>query len=162
MLPFRMFACTEPRSARTACPVYPGPRRERIQRGDPGAARSCFVLFAVPVIQPLCFQALTDSLCTMERRNPCFFRRLRTLSIAMGVYTPSAVFMERGSRSSDGGAKLGMEVHSWRRLHHSIVGPARRVRVTHWGSTVPPRVGRRRRAWLSRARAKPGPGKRPL
>jgi hypothetical protein len=25
----------------------------------------------------------------MERRNPCVFRRFRTLSIAMGVYTPS-------------------------------------------------------------------------
>jgi hypothetical protein len=149
MLPFRMFACTEPRSARTACPVYPEPRRERIQRGDPRAARSCLVLFAVPVIQPLCFQTFTDSLCAMERRNPCFFRRLRTLSIAMGVYTPlprafSAkgplpIFIERYGPSLSGGALLGMEVHSWRRLHHSIGGPARRVRVTHWGSTVPPK-----------------------
>jgi hypothetical protein len=24
----------------------------------------------------------------MKRRNPCIFRRFRTLSIAMGVYTP--------------------------------------------------------------------------
>jgi hypothetical protein len=39
-------------------------------------------------IHPLCFQRFPDSCCTMERRNPCVFRRLRTLSIAMGVYTP--------------------------------------------------------------------------
>jgi hypothetical protein len=39
-------------------------------------------------IQPLSFLSLADSCCTMDARNPFPFYRLRTLSIAMGVYTP--------------------------------------------------------------------------
>jgi hypothetical protein len=39
-------------------------------------------------IHPLYFQSFPDSCCTMERRNPCIFRRFQSLSIAMGVYTP--------------------------------------------------------------------------
>jgi hypothetical protein len=58
----------------------------------------------------------------MKRRNPCFFRRLRTLSIAMGVYTPSAVFMGRGSRSSGGGAVLGIEVYDQAAASGDILG----------------------------------------
>jgi hypothetical protein len=33
----------------------------------------------------------------MERRNPFAFNRFRTLSIAMGVYPPLALFIDRRS-----------------------------------------------------------------
>jgi hypothetical protein len=38
-------------------------------------------------IQPLSFLSLVDSCCAMDACNPIAFNRLRTLSIAMGVYT---------------------------------------------------------------------------
>jgi hypothetical protein len=37
--------------------------------------------------------------CAMERRNPRILRRLRTLSIAMGVYTPGDALFARSLRS---------------------------------------------------------------
>jgi hypothetical protein len=53
-------------------------------------------------IQPLFFLSFTDSFCTMDARNPFAFNRFRTLSIAMGVYTPlpeSRTKMKPGSAS---------------------------------------------------------------
>jgi hypothetical protein len=47
-----------------------------------------YLLKAISVIQILYFQWLPDSCITMDARNPFSFNRFRTLSIAMGVYTP--------------------------------------------------------------------------
>jgi hypothetical protein len=57
-----------------------------------GWSLSRFVLPPIPVIQPLCFQTLADSCCTMDARNSFAFNFFRTLSIAMGVYAPLAPF----------------------------------------------------------------------
>jgi hypothetical protein len=43
--------------------------------------------FRLACIQPLSFLCFADSCCTMDACNPFSFYRLRTLSIAMGVYT---------------------------------------------------------------------------
>jgi hypothetical protein len=45
---------------------------------------------ALPVIQPLSFQTLTDSFAQWTHSNPFAFNRLRTLSIAMGGVPPYA------------------------------------------------------------------------
>jgi hypothetical protein len=42
-----------------------------------------------PVIQPLCLQTLTDSFARWAHNNHFVINSFRTLSIAMGVYTPS-------------------------------------------------------------------------
>jgi hypothetical protein len=49
-------------------------------------------------IQPLSFLSFADSCCTMDACNPFPFNCFRTLSIAMGVYTPLA-YPERPPRS---------------------------------------------------------------
>jgi hypothetical protein len=62
---------------------------------DPSSqARSRLALSAIAVIQLICFQQLPDSCCTMDAHNTFPSNRLRTLSIAMGVYTPPAVFID--------------------------------------------------------------------
>jgi hypothetical protein len=70
--------------------------------GDP-ATSSLFALprttdheFRLACIQPLSFLCFADSCCTMDACNPFPFNYFRTLSIAMGVYTPftQSVFRE--------------------------------------------------------------------
>jgi hypothetical protein len=84
--------------ARTACP-------ERIQRGEPRSAKlqrrivprahlgdrvavSRLSFSHLPVIQPLSFQTLTDSFTPRAPNNHFVINTLRTLSFAMGAYTP--------------------------------------------------------------------------
>jgi hypothetical protein len=67
-----------------SCPVF-----AKLQpRPHPEVASSRLALSSIPVIQLLHFQSLADSSAQWTPRNPFLFNRFRTLSIAMGVYTP--------------------------------------------------------------------------
>jgi hypothetical protein len=57
------------------------------QLGD-RLAVSRLAFSALPVIQPLSFQMLTDSFAPWVHNNHFVINTLRTLSIAIGVYTP--------------------------------------------------------------------------
>jgi hypothetical protein len=64
------------------------PRAVRPAHHDVRVALSRFVLLPIPAIQTLSFQTLTDSFVQRRSHNSFLFNRFRTLSIAMGVYTP--------------------------------------------------------------------------
>jgi hypothetical protein len=55
----------------------------------PHAALSRLLVFPIPVIQPVCFPSLMHSFAQWEHNNHFVINNFRTLSIAMGVYTPS-------------------------------------------------------------------------
>jgi hypothetical protein len=77
-------------------------------------------------IHPLYFQSFPDSCHTMERRNPCVFRRFRTLSIAMGVYTPSPrAFSAKGLSCTQSVIREGYPVRFRRRGLVLIEYPSR-------------------------------------
>jgi hypothetical protein len=67
--------------------VYTEPRSAKLQpRPEPPGALSRLDLFANSVIQLFYFQQLPDSFAQWTLPNSFAFNRLRTLSIAMGVY----------------------------------------------------------------------------
>jgi hypothetical protein len=87
---------------------------------------------SLPVIQPFRFQFLTDSLTQWGPPNPFPFNRLRTLFIAMGVYTPhteclptrSLAPREFEGRTFDGGRGVNRKDRATRQPNRKSHAPA--------------------------------------
>jgi hypothetical protein len=145
-------------------PVFATLQPRRVPPAHPGGRVALFRLAfsGIPVIQPLSFQTCTD--CFLPRAEP-----------RGAQWTPTTLLFSHASGlfPSQWGCippRLPTTPGRPRRPRQWVLGPFTSFRVNLHGGPewriggVPylQKVARRRRAWLTRARAKPGPGKRPL